>query len=150
MRRVNALDQQQQAIFGPFFAMIVLTIGVWVLMFVRRIRFIRGNKIQPEQLLRPGELARISPAPVANVSDNLKNLFEIPVIFYVFSLYLYVTRQVDTTYVITGWIYFVFRVCHSAIHCTVNAISPRFYSYLLSCIALYSMLFRAMLSHFFS
>jgi hypothetical protein len=64
----------------------------------------------------PGELARLSPPSVSNPSDNLKNLFELPVLFYALSLYLFVTRQVDGTYVAAAWVFFVFRVAHSAIH----------------------------------
>ena len=69
------------SIFAPFFAMIGLTIVVWIYMYARRIPFIVRSKSTPEQL-SPLELARLSPAAVANPSDNLKNLFELPTIFY--------------------------------------------------------------------
>jgi hypothetical protein len=36
---------------------------------------------------------------VSNPSDNLKNLFEIPVLFYALALYLFITNQVDVAYV---------------------------------------------------
>jgi hypothetical protein len=81
----------QTAIFGPFFAMVSLTLVVWVYMYVRRIGFIRSNGISPKDLAVPGELARLSPPGVSNPSDNLKNLFEIPVLFYALALYLFVT-----------------------------------------------------------
>ncbi len=63
-------------IFAPFFAMILLTLVVWVYMYARRIPFIRRSALRDDQLT-PAELARISPPAVANPSDNLKNLFEI-------------------------------------------------------------------------
>ncbi len=59
---------------------------MWLFMYARRIAFTRGNKLQPAQLAIPGELARLSPAAVSNPSDNLKNHFEIPVLFYAVSL----------------------------------------------------------------
>jgi hypothetical protein len=93
----------QTAIFGPFFAMMLLTLFVWVYMYVRRIRFITRNSISPQDLAVPGALARLSPAAVSNPSDNLKNLFEIPVLFYALALYLFVTGQVDATYVNVAW-----------------------------------------------
>ncbi len=37
----------QKAIFGPFFATVVLTFVVWVYMYVRRIAFIRGSELRP-------------------------------------------------------------------------------------------------------
>jgi hypothetical protein len=103
-----------------------------------------------DQIRRPEDLARISPPAVSNPSDNLKNLFEVPVLFYAISLYLFVTKQVDTAYVIAAWFYFLFRVLHSAVHCTINIIMVRFYIYLASCLALFFMIFRAMFAHFSS
>jgi len=41
---------QQTAIFGPFFAMMLLTLVVWVYMYVKRIAFIQGGQITPNLL----------------------------------------------------------------------------------------------------
>ena len=49
------------AIFGPFFATLLLTFVVWVYMYVRRIRFISGNQLSPVDLAVPGALAELSP-----------------------------------------------------------------------------------------
>jgi len=120
---------RQTAIFGPFFATMLLTLVVWLYMYVRRIRFLTSSKITPEEMAVPGALARVSPPEVSNPSDNLKNLFEIPVLFYALVLYLFVTQQVDATYVTAAWVFVVFRVLHSAIHCTINIVLVRFYLY---------------------
>ena len=137
----------QQAIFGPFFATMILTLVVWVYMYVRRIRFITASKLSPQDLAVPGELARVSPPAVSNPSDNLKNLFEMPVLFYALALYLFVTNQVDAAYVYTGWIFVGFRALHSAVHCTFNRVILRFYLYLVSTVALWFMAIRAALAH---
>jgi hypothetical protein len=115
-------------IFGPFFAMIALTIVVWIYMYARRIPFIIQSNFTPEQL-SPAELARLSPPPVANPSDNLKNLFELPTIFYALVLCLYVTKHVDATFVWAAWLFVGFRVLHSAVHCTFNFVPLRFWLY---------------------
>src|SRR5262245_38329048 len=137
----------QQSIFGPFFATMFLTLVVWVYMYVRRIAFIRGSGLTPAQLAVPGELARLTPAAVSNPSDNLKNLFEIPVLFYAISLYVFATGQVDATYVAAGWVFAIFRALHSAVHCSFNLVLLRFYLYLAATLALWFMLFRAALGH---
>jgi hypothetical protein len=138
----------QTAIFGPFFATMLLTLIVWVYMYIRRIRFISGRNLSPKDLAVPGALAQLSPPEVSNPSDNLKNLFEIPVLFYALVLYLFVTGRVDTTYVNAGWIFVLFRVLHSAVHCTFNLVMLRFYLYLISTLALWFMFARAALAHF--
>lgn len=137
---------EQSVIFGPFFATIFLTLVVWVYMYIRRISFINRNRISPADLARSGALAERSPAAVNNPSDNLKNLFEIPVIFYALVLYLFVTKHVDTVYVLAAWIFVVFRVLHSAVHCTFNLIMLRFYLYLAAALAVWFIAIRAALT----
>jgi hypothetical protein len=136
---------KQEAIFGPFFATVLLTFAVWVYMYVRRIRFITSLRISPKDLAIPGKLAQISPPEVSNPSDNFKNLFEIPVIFYVLVLYLYATKQVDFLYVNAAWIFVTFRFLHSIVHCTFNLIMLRFYLYLFSSLAVWFIMMRATL-----
>ena len=133
---------EQTAIFTPFFTMIFLTLAVWIYMYARRIPFIQNSNLSPEQLT-PTEFARISPPEVANPSDNLKNLFEIPTIFYGLVLYLYVTTQVDMVYLAASWVFVTFRVFHSIVHCTINIIVLRFWLYFVSTVALWFIAIRA-------
>ena len=137
----------QAAIFGPVFATVFLTFLVWSYMYIRRISFIRKNSISPRDLAVPGALAQLSPPEVANPSDNLKNLFEIPVVFYALALYLFVTNQVDATHVTAAWVFVAFRAFHSAVHCTANIVMLRFYLYLFSTLAVWFLGARAALHY---
>jgi hypothetical protein len=138
----------QNAIFAPVFATVGLTFVVWVYMYVRRISFITRSKLSPRELAVPGALARLSPSAVSNPSDNLKNLFEIPVIFYALALYLFVTKQVDAIYLDTAWVFVAFRAMHSAVHCTFNLVMLRFYLYLIATLAVWFIGFRAAIVYF--
>jgi len=138
----------QTAIFGPFFATLFLTLLVWVYMYIRRIHFITSTKLSPKDLAVPGALAQLSPPSVSNPSDNLKNLFEIPVLFYVLALYLFVTHQVDPVYVTAAWAFVAFRAMHSAVHCTFNLVLLRFYLYLFGTVAVWFIAIRAALAYF--
>jgi hypothetical protein len=139
-----------QAILGPFLALMLLTLVVWIYMYVRRIAFIQGSRVDPRQLEIPGELARLSPAAISNPSDNLKNLFELPVLFYALVLLLLVTERVDDTYVAAAWVFVAFRVAHSIVHCTFNRVLVRFYCYLAASLALWFMVLRAAASFLLS
>jgi hypothetical protein len=142
------LHMVQQAIFGPFFATMILTLIVWVYMYVRRIHFITTSKLSPQDLAAPGALARLSMPAVSNPSDNLKNMFEMPVLFYALTLYLFTIGQADAGYVYAGWIFAAFRALHSAVHCTFNLVLLRFWLYAISTAALWFMMVRAALTHF--
>jgi hypothetical protein len=133
---------KQAAIFAPFFTVMLLTLIVWFYMYARRIPFLESNRVDLKTLT-PAELARISPAAVANPSDNLKNLLELPTLFYGLILYLFVTNNVDSVNLIAAWIFAAFRIVHSAVHCTINIVMVRFWLYLISALALWFMIVRA-------
>ncbi|MCC3415539.1 MULTISPECIES: MAPEG family protein [unclassified Microcoleus] len=138
----------QNAIFSPFFAMVFVTLVVWVYLYIRRITFLNNTKLAPKELAVTGMLAQISPPEVSNPSDNFKNLFEIPVLFYALVLYLFITNQVDAVYVNAAWIFVGFRALHSIVHCTFNLILLRFYLYLFSTLMVWFIAIRAAFSHF--
>jgi hypothetical protein len=131
----------QADIFAPFVGTMLLTLVVWLYMYARRIPFVLSRKLSPQEMTR-GELERLSPPQVANPSDNLKNLFELPTIFYAVVLYLYATTQVDAYYLAAAWIFFAFRILHSAVHCSFNFVPLRFWLYAISALALWYMVLR--------
>lgn len=137
---------EQSVIFGPVFAMLALTFVVWVYLYIRRIPFIRSYDFG-DTPITPEALARVSPPAVANPSDNLKNLFEMPVLFYTLSIYLYAVSAVDPLYLSAAWLFVTFRALHSAVHCTVNVILLRFGLYLVSSCALWFIAARAGLAY---
>ena len=136
---------EQSAIFGPFLATMFLTVAVWIFMFVKRIRFLTAAGIDSKDLTTPDALAKLTPPDVSNPSDNLKNLFEIPVLFYALCLLLFVTEQVDGVNLAAAWTFALFRVLHSAVHCTFNHVMLRFYLYAISTLAVFFLLGRALL-----
>ena len=53
----------QTAIFGPFFATMLLTLVVWVYMYFRRIHFINSNDLGHEDFI-PARFTELSPPGV--------------------------------------------------------------------------------------
>lgn len=130
------------AILGPVAALMALTFAVWVFMYVLRVRYIIANKVPDHNLSSPELLNATLPERINRPSNNLKNLFELPVIFYVLCLALLVTQRTDDLFVNLAWTYVALRTLHSAIHCTLNLVPLRFAAYLLSSIVLWVMVFR--------
>ena len=135
-----------QEIFLPFLSMLALTMLVWIYMYYHRLTYIARNKVDPETLKSGIANTAELPSNLVDPSNNLKNLFEIPVLFYALCLYLFVTGSVDTVYVTCAWLFFIFRALHSAVHCTVNIVRLRFGVYAVSTIVLLFMIVRALLA----
>lgn len=129
-------------ILQPMTALILLTFVVWVFMYIQRFRFIITNKIAPQSAASPEMLNAILPEHINRPSNNLKNLFELPVIFYALCLALLLTEQSDALFINLAWAYVILRAAHSAIHCTLNNVPLRFSAYVLSSIVLWIMVFR--------
>ena len=120
----------------PLLAMFLLACIVAGTMLRRRISFYKTNRVHPQKTATSAQMAAIiadSRAP-----DNFRNLFEIPVLFYVAVLTIYVTGQTNALYLLLAWGFVLARYVHSAIHCTSNIVMRRFYAFLTSNVFLVS------------
>ena len=127
----------------PFFGVMLLTLAVWVYMYLRRTSYLLKNRIDLRKVDTPEKAASVIPEKVSLASHNLRNLFELPVIFYAVCLYLFASDSVDGVYLLAAWWFFAFRVVHSLIHCTYNKVVHRFAAYMLAAIGLWTMVIRA-------
>ena len=119
----------------PLLALVFLTFLVWVYMYVTRLREIKGKSIDPQTLdTRVHGQALLTNS--AAQADNLKNLFELPVLFYVAVLLTLVLMIQDRLLVQLVWGYVALRYLHSLVHCTYNRVMHRFIAYAASCLVL--------------
>lgn len=132
----------QQLILQPVAVMFLLTAAVWAYMYARRLPFILRNGIDPQSIASPELLNARLPAPINQASNNLKNLFELPVVFYALCALLVVAARVDTLYLQAAWVFVGLRAAHSLVHCTVNIVNLRFTAYFLSSLVLWFMVGR--------
>jgi hypothetical protein len=139
---------QATEIFGPFFAMILLTFVVWVVMYTGRIRYSIANRVNVQRLGTPEKVVQVLPEEIQYPAYNLTNLLELPIIFYALCLYLFVSGNVDALYVIAAWSYVALRAVHSVIQCTSNIVMRRFTVYMASSVVLWSVVLRAALGAF--
>jgi len=120
-------------------AMFFLTFAVWLVLYVQRFRYMFANKITPQKIATPESVATILPEWVNRPSDNFKNLFEMPVLFYVVSGISILIHVNDSLLTTMAWGFVILRAVHSLIHCTINLVPAQFFAYLLSTLVLFSM-----------
>ncbi len=125
----------------PFAALMLWTLVVWLYMYARRLHAIQALGIDPQSLHTPEGAAKL-PAAAVNPANNLRNLCELPVLFYPLVLALIITGRGDGTDLAAAWSFVVLRVVHSAIHCTYNRVVHRFAAYQLASLALWFLVVR--------
>lgn len=121
----------------PIIAMAALTFVVWFVLVVQRMAHLKANPPRREDLAT-GDSSRRYFEPVARPADNLANLFEMPVLFFVVAVLLIVTELANDVQVMLAWAYVAVRAVHSVFHLR-GQVKQRFFSYLLSMAVLLAM-----------
>ena len=117
-----------RAIFLPAFAMAFLTLVVWLRMYTMRIAQMKRERIHPQAVATSAQsAARLTDSRAA---DNFRNLFELPVLFYLALVVAAIAGLATDATLALAWLFVLLRVVHSAIHCTYNKVMHRFQAYL--------------------
>ena len=125
----------------PLLAMVFLTFVVWIYLYALRIPEIKRLGIDPDELQDRAESHKLLTVSGA-ASNNLKNLFEIPILFYLAAMIAMLLLIQDDLLVLLAWGFVILRVVHSMIHCSYNRVMHRFIAYLISCLFLMFMWIR--------
>ena len=117
-------------IFQPLLALVGLTFLVLLRIPFVRIRAAQERRVVVEDF-RLGESPGVPP-DVALPNRNYMNLLELPLLFYVLGVSLFVTRHVDALQLALAWSYVALRVGHSLVHLTYNNVLHRLALFALS------------------
>jgi len=122
-------------LYLPAVAMVALTFAVWVRLYVVRIGEMRRERIDPQSIASSAQAAaRLRDTRAA---DNFRNLFELPVLFYLAVVVAAATAQVSALVLSLAWLFVLLRIVHSAIHCGYNRVMHRFSVYITGALVLW-------------
>ena len=114
-------------VLGPLFAQVLLVFILAVLMGARRRRAIRLGEVQKSALI--GD-ANAWPKAARLAANAFHNQFEFPVLFYVLTAIVLITRTADPVFVALAWLFVVLRYAHACIHVTSNRMPHRFFVFI--------------------
>jgi hypothetical protein len=126
-----------EAIFLPMMALVAWTFIIMLYLAYKRWGAGFAGRLKRGEY-KVGESVD-APVDVRLAGRNFSNLFEMPVLFYVLCLTLYVTHNVTQALMVLAWIYVALRIVHTLIHVTYNKIIHRFSVYAISCFLLLAM-----------
>ncbi|MGH8131429.1 MAG: MAPEG family protein, partial [Steroidobacteraceae bacterium] len=89
-------------IFGPVLAQVLLTLIVYVLLIREKIRAIKAGQVNKER--RP-LYDDAWPESVIQINNNLRNQYEVPVLFYVVSIVLWALEAVGIAALAAAWLF---------------------------------------------
>jgi len=123
------------AILWPAVAMAFLTGFVWLRLGSDRIAELRARRIHPQQIAT----AQAAAEKLQNVqsADHFRNLFEVPVLFYVVCGFFAFTQLTTLFALACAWGFVALRAFHTYIHLTHNKVVRRFQAFVASTLVLY-------------
>ena len=126
-----------RVIFLPALAMVALTTVVWFRMYFMRIGQMKRERIHPQRVATSAQSTAL--LTDSRAADNFRNLFELPVLFYLALAAAAATGAAGPLFLALAWLFVVLRVLHSVIHCTYNKVIHRFYAYLCGGLVLWTL-----------
>ncbi len=118
-------------------ALVALTALVWMRMYVVRLREMWIKGIRPQAVASSREAAVL--LEDTRASDNFRNLFEVPVLFFAVCLALAVTDAMTPLQLFLAWTFVVLRAVHSGIHLSHKPVVPRFAVHVLGTVVIFSL-----------
>jgi hypothetical protein len=113
----------QSAIFAPMLALAGWTFAVMCLIPVYRFRAGYAGQVTYHDF-KYGESDRVPPQ-VRIPNRAFMNLLQVPVLFYVVCVTMYLAQGVTAAFVGLAWGYFALRVAHSLVHLSYNKVRHR-------------------------
>lgn len=112
---------RQTAIFWPMLAHVLLVYIVYLVMLKRRYGAVKSGEARVSQY----KLRSTEPASSVTVANNLINQFELPVLFHVLCLALFVTNGVNYLTLALMWLFILTRYVHACVHLNGNHVPHR-------------------------
>jgi hypothetical protein len=106
----------------PLFVEVALTLGLMMVMAWRRAAAFRTKEVRESEITmrEPNWPPRALQAAYA-----YSNQFELPVLFYVLTILVVITKQADLAFVLLAWVFVVLRVLQAWVYITDNNIRYR-------------------------
>ncbi|MBC8035758.1 MAG: MAPEG family protein [Rhizobiales bacterium] len=126
---------ETQLLLLPAFVHVMLVMVIAARMGRGRVRAVRSG------LVKLGDVEKDPskwPADLRALSNNYRNQFELPVLFYAVLALLVATGLADSFTIVLSWAFAGTRIVHSFIHTGGNVVIHRFYAFVagFACLAL--------------
>lgn len=110
-------------IFWPVLVQILLTIVGFMLMGVQKAKAVKANDVDMAKTALNNDAW---PEYVMKVTNNVRNQFQVPLLFYVICFVFYSINAVTTTVLYLAWAFVITRIIHAYIHMSSNYVPARF------------------------
>ena len=109
-------------IFWPVVVMVLMTLLIYVRLIKVKIREMKAGRVD---MARRGLHESAWGDAVLQINNNIRNQFELPVLFYVVCGVLWALEAVGILALVAAWLFVLSRIAHAWVHLTSNYIPNR-------------------------
>ncbi|MCA9644832.1 MAG: MAPEG family protein [Polyangiaceae bacterium] len=109
-------------ILAPVLVQVLLTIGMYIRLAVAKKRAVAANEVNEARRALHDDAW---PDYVLQINNNIRNQFEVPVLFYVLVFALLSLQQADVAAQALAWLFALSRVGHALVHTGSNYVPLR-------------------------
>lgn len=120
----------------PALAQILLTIAVYGALGVAKARAVKDGLVDERRRALHDDAW---PDNVMKINNNIRNQFEVPVLFYVLTMMLWQLNQTGVLVQTLAWLFVVSRFVHAYIHTGSNYVPARRGVFMFGCLVVLAM-----------
>ena len=109
-------------IFAPILVQVLLTLTVYIVLVFAKVRAMKAGIVD---MARRALYDDAWPEGVMKINNNIRNQFELPVLFYVVSIALWALDAVGIIVLAAAWLFAVSRIVHAYVHIVPNYVPVR-------------------------
>jgi hypothetical protein len=134
-----------QFIFLPLLLQVLLSVGVYLALVLAKKRAMKDGLVD---LDRRALHADAWPDSVQKINNNIRNQFEVPVLFYVLVLTLHQLGAAGIVAQSLAWLFVASRIVHAWVHTGSNHVPVRRPVFMFGCVVVLTMLVLALVAVF--
>ncbi len=124
---------ENDLIFSPVIVQVALTLWLYIALAVAKSRAVKRGEVNEERRALHDDAW---PDSVLQINNNIRNQFEVPVLFYVLIGILWCIDAVNIYIHIAAWMFVISRVIHMAVHTGSNYVPLRRKVFMFGCFIL--------------
>jgi hypothetical protein len=109
-------------IFGPVLVQVLLTLAVYILLSLAKARAVKLGQVD---MTRRALHDDAWPDEVRKINNNIRNQFELPILFYAVCFALWALDAVGLVALVAAWLFAASRIVHAWIHIVPNYVPVR-------------------------
>ena len=115
-------DMSRNLIFVPVLIQVLLTLAIYVHLIKVKIAAMKAGQVDTARRALHEDAW---PESVLQINNNIRNQFELPVLFYVLSFALWALHAVHVVALAAATVFVVSRIAHAVIHLGSNYVPNR-------------------------